>query len=211
MIDNFEHISRLLTFHSEDEFYFVQILQRKKDNKNISGSNNSNRLICAYYITSVEQLFTYKNEMITLADAFNARIGINLNKRSFEKTALNTLKKIAEQIHNRDYYNVRRAYNTACGIHNAVDDKLWILDVDVNSLHLSYKNNSYMIIDCVNSSRPYDKDKFIAHIPSKNGYHIITRDFHVYDFNQAMYTKYGINYSDILEIHKNNPTNLYIP
>ena len=50
MIDNFEQISKLLTFTSEDEFYFVQVLQRKKDNPGgYLGSNNSSRLIKAYW------------------------------------------------------------------------------------------------------------------------------------------------------------------
>jgi len=31
MIDNFEQIKKLLTFETEDDFYFGQILQRKKE------------------------------------------------------------------------------------------------------------------------------------------------------------------------------------
>ena len=61
MIDNFNQISGLLKFDNENEFYFLQIIQRKKDHKEgqILGSDNSSRLIRAYYIYSVEQLNKY--------------------------------------------------------------------------------------------------------------------------------------------------------
>lgn len=199
MIDNFNQISELLTFNSEDEFYFIQILQRKKDNpEGVHGSNNSSRLIKAYYITSIKQLMELKDEMIHFANYFNARIGINLNKRSFEKTAFNALRKIAEQMHNKDYRNVRRAWNTSCGIHNSVEDKIWLLDLDnvtagtVDTSMLSFINQV-----CA----PFGL-KIIATIPSKSGCHVITKPFDVRPFNK----KYpGIG------IHKNNPTNLFIP
>jgi len=197
MVDNFKQISELLTFDSEDEFYFVQIIQRKKDNKGVKGSNNKNRLMKAYYIRSVEQLMDLKPEMIHLATYFNARVGINLNKRSFEKTAFNTLLKIANQMHNRDFMSVRRAYNTACGIHNAVDDKVWILDID--SLKGSDKIRA---IRAVQYSEPVGTDKLLADIPTNNGYHLITKPFNTLQFSEVC--------PDI-EIHKNNPCALYYP
>lgn len=195
-INNFDQISKLLTFNSKDEFYFVQIIQRKKDNKGIQGSNNKNRLMKAYYITSVEKLLKLKDEMIFFANHFNARVGINLNKRSFEKTAFNTLQKIAHQMHNRDFKSVRASYNSACGIHNAVDDKLWILDVD----EVGRQSND-IILFAERECQP-EGNKFVTIIPSKSGYHIIMKPFDL--------SKFGKKFPDI-EIHKNNPTNLYIP
>ena len=57
MIDNFEQITSILNFESEDDFYFLQIIQRKKDNPDgCMGSNNSSRLIKAYSIKSIEEL-----------------------------------------------------------------------------------------------------------------------------------------------------------
>jgi len=195
MIDNFEQISKLLTFNSDDEFYFVQIIQRKKDNKGVKGSNNKNRLMKAYYITSVQKLLDLEEEMIHFANYFNARVGINLNKRSFEKTAYNTLLKIANQMQNRDFKSVRTSYNSACGIHNAVDDKLWILDID--DLEFDVKK----LEEKINKLEPLG-NKCITVIPSRSGFHLITKPFNL--------SMFYIQYPDI-EVHKNNPTNLYIP
>lgn len=196
-IDNFKQISKLLTFNSEDEFYFVQIIQRKKDNKRVKGSNNKNRLIKAYYISSVEKLMSLKDEMIHFAEYFNARVGINLNKRSYEKTAFNTLLKIANQMHNKDFKSVRAAYNSACGIHNTVDDKLWILDVDS-------KNETYLQGIFINLDSRIDPigDKVISVLNTTSGYHIITKAFNTLQFGKL--------YPEI-EIHKNNPCALYYP
>lgn len=197
MIDNFDKISELLSFESEDDFYFVQILQRKKDNPgNINGSNNSSRLIKAYYITSVDKLMKLKDEMITFANHFNARVGINLNKRSFEKTAFNTLKKIADQMHNNNFKGVRSAYNTACGLHNPSSDKKWILDVDDKG-----RASNEILLFIERECQPIG-DKFITIIPSKNGYHLITKPFDV--------SKFSKHFPEI-EVHKNNPTALFIP
>lgn len=199
MVNNFKKISNLLTFKSEDDFYFLQILQRKKDNpEEYLGSNNSNRLIKAYYIKSREQLFKQENEIIKLCEVFNARAGINLNKRSYYKTAFNTLKTISEQMHNKAFTKIHRAWNTACGIHNG-GDKIWLLDFDYIPTSLDWEIN---IKGYLFQQQPVAKDKVLTFLPSKSGIHVITTSFDTRQFN--------IDFPDV-EIHKNNPVNLYIP
>lgn len=196
MVNNFELIKPLLKWDSDDEFYFVQVIQRKKDNPGIvKGSNNNNRLIKAYYIKSTEHLDKYKEEMITLADTFNARVGINLNKRSFKRTTLNTLEKIIHQMQNGDYHNTMKAYNSACGIYNSQSDRIWLLDVDVRGI-------CGELIGFIETCQPIHVTKVIEIIPTKSGYHIITKPFDTRGFVKI--------YPEI-EIHKNNPTVLYIP
>lgn len=205
MVNNFEQIRELLTFDSEDEFYFVQILQRKKDNPgNINGSNNSSRLIKAYYINSLEKFDKLKDEMIFFADHFNARVGINLNKRSYYKTAFNTMKNMAEQMHNKNFQHVARAWNTACGVHNG-GDKIWLLDVDKmpdSKDDYTEQKRLFGMVDCIIDSQPKDVNKIIANIPSKSGYHLMVKGFDLRQF---------VRLFPEVEIHKNNPTNCYIP
>lgn len=199
MIDNFELIKPMLEFESDDDFYFVQILQRKKDNPGgVNGSNNSARLVKAYYINSIEHLDDMKNEMIFFANNFNARVGINLNKRSYYKTAFNTMRTIAEQMHNKEFKRVKRAWNTSCGVHNG-GDKIWLLDIDTKDEDFKLRHS---LIKFIRLKEPVNKKKIFGEIPSRSGFHLITRGFDLRGFREE--------FPDI-EIHKNNPTNLYIP
>lgn len=55
-VDNFDLIEEFLKFESEDDFYFLQVIQRKKDGNETGRGNNGARLIKAYYIHSIEHL-----------------------------------------------------------------------------------------------------------------------------------------------------------
>lgn len=201
MINNFELIKPLLKWVSDDDFYFLQILQRKKDHVKgkVNGTNNNSRLIKAYYVKSLEHLEFIMPEVIELCKLFNARAGINLNKRSFEKMALQHLKKVTDQIINKSFDKAHKAYNSVCGLYSNDSDKKWILDIDEPF------DQGYMteLDDMLYDAQPKGT-KILANIPSKNGYHIITKPFNVSDFNMQPESK------DI-EIHKNNPVNLFIP
>ena len=101
MIDNFGKIRDMLEFRNKDDFYFLQILQRKKDHvvDKVNGSNNNSRLIKAYYIKNLEHFDFIKPEIIKLCKLFNARAGINLNRRSFYRIVLQQLRKFTDQLY----------------------------------------------------------------------------------------------------------------
>lgn len=86
IVDNFEQIKQLLTFKSEDEFYHLQILKRKKDcPEHERARNNNARCVKTYYIKNVEYLEAKKAEIIGLCEMFNARAYINLNTKKLRK------------------------------------------------------------------------------------------------------------------------------
>lgn len=207
MVNNLELIKPLLVFPKKDDsFYFIQILQRKKDNPSLrmSGSNNNSRTIKTYYINSIDKLDLYWEEMVKLADLFNARVSINLNPRSFEKAAFQVMSKIAHQMENKDFYNIRNAYNSVLGNYHAEIDKRWLVDIDKEELDLKdkivqYINLSYLMMSNHEKAGNY---KILAEIPTKSGIHIICNPFNMEQFNK-LYPN--------LELHKNNPTLLYCP
>jgi hypothetical protein len=207
MIDNFEKILPLLEFPKPgDSFYFIQILQRKKDHAGvrIGGSNNNSRLIKTYHINSVEKFLIHKEEMIKMAELFDARIGINLNPRSYEKTAFQLLSKISHQMENKNFYDVRKAYDSVCGNYHSEMDKRWLVDID-NDMQYDMAGRIKYITDTIIELQEQITNReyvILATIPSKNGCHLITNPFNLQKFHDQIK---GV------EVHKNNPTNLYIP
>ena len=198
MIDNFEQIKNMLVFESEDDFYHLQILKRKKENPEL-GSNSYT--IKTYYVTSVEYLESKKAEIINLCQFNNARACINLNPRSFESVAFHTLRKVTDIIMNKDFKSVRKAYESVCGTYGTGKNKSWIVDIDMQDLNVV--NRIAKLIDMLQPVT--DDSKVKAVLPTKNGYHLITSPFNAFEFNKYMSLQ-----GDVPDLHKNNPTILYI-
>ena len=127
MIDNLNLILPLLVFETKDDFYYLQILQRKKENPQL-GSNS--RVIKNYYITSEDYLINRYDEIIELCKVFNARAMIRLNKRSFEKVGYKTMVNLSNTIMNKEFSFLSKSYDRACGLGHNDLNKTWILDID---------------------------------------------------------------------------------
>jgi len=196
MIDNLDIILPLLDFKSGDDFYYLQILQRKKENPQL-GSNS--RVIKNYYIKSNVELTKKYEEIKTLCNIFNARASIRLNRRSFEKVAYKSMVNTANTMSNREFKFIAKSYDRACGLGHNDPDKTWILDVDEEltpDLFFSVKK----FMEGVEPNKGEVKRTVV--IPSKSGFHIIVRPFNLKDW--------GVEFPNI-DIHKDNPTNLFIP
>jgi hypothetical protein len=193
MTNNFEQIRNLLKFES-DYFYFIQIIQRKKENSEL-GSNN--RIIRSYNISSLEKFDKNKDEIIKLCETFNARAYIHLNRRKWRKIALESLRYNAELIANEQYEGIKSSFETIIGRNNSepYSTKTWIVDCDGMTTP-----SPLMIAMIEHECQPKDGHKCLHIIPTKNGCHLITKPFDT--------QKFGMKYGDI-EIHKDNPTILY--
>lgn len=198
MINNFEQIRNLLKFES-DYFYFIQIIQRSKENIDLGSSN---RVIRSYNISSLEKFDKNKDEIITLCETFNARAYIHLNRRKWSKIALECLRHNAELIANEQYDGIKSSFETIIGRNNGEprESKTWIIDIDMNDLEVVNK-----IGRLINNIKPIEEDKWIETIPTKNGYHMITKPF-----DRVEFTKYMQLQGDTPDIHTDNPTILYI-
>ena len=198
MTNNFEQIKSLLSFESSDDFYHLQIIKRKKEHPDL-GSNNI--VIKTYYIQSVEYLEMKFSEIQSLCDFHNARAYINLNVRSFEKAAFQLLKKTTDIIMNKDFKAARKAFESVCGEMGTSRDKMWVIDIDWVDLKENTESSQIMTLVQV-LQHGTNKEPLCEIIPTKNGFHLITRPFNV--------LKFKLQFPHI-EIHKNNPTILYIP
>ena len=101
-IDNFDKVAKLLAFNDQnngDDFYFVQIIKRLKDNPNDDKSQGNYRsggwYLKSWRIHSVQELLAIKNDVINLCEQNNARAYITVNTRSEKDT--NSYIKIMKQ------------------------------------------------------------------------------------------------------------------
>lgn len=79
MIDNFDKIIPLMEFRTKDDFYYLQILQRKKEVDTLSSNSN---VIRNYHIGDIDYFQKKRNEITKLCESFDARAMIWLNRRS---------------------------------------------------------------------------------------------------------------------------------
>ena len=195
MVDNFGIVYPLLDTSDKDDFYHVQIIRRGKDHPNLPSAN---RTIISYYVSSLSPLSKYEYEIKTMCEIFKARAYINLARRSFKDVTIKTVKSLVTRISDGDYKKPYKAWNTVCGALKSKKDTCWVIDMDGYVIGCPEASE---IENFVNSLTPIG-DKIKYRIPTKTGHHLITSGFHLQNFHTA--------YPDI-EVHKNNPTILYIP
>lgn len=193
-LNNFNQLleKKLLEF-KEGEFYFLQILQRKKENPNLRGNS---KVIKTYYIDNLDYYNDIQEEVMGLCEFFNARAYMGLNRRSYKRVALHTMRELADLIINEQYVAAKKAYNTTCGQYT-VGDKLWIVDVDSTDF-MNLQATIHAINKCASGFSPV----VVTTLCTLNGYHIITRPFNIKQLEPFMAT-------NPLDIHKNNPTLVY--
>jgi|TARA_R110000737_G_scaffold179024_1_gene203254 hypothetical protein len=195
MINNIEIVKPLLLFE-KGWVYHVQIIQRKKDNPDNFMKNH--RVIKHYYIRSLDYLEKKFPEMTKLADTYNARVMINLNPKDNTKVTIRCIGLLASYLEKGSDEAAYKAYSSAIG-KTPSEDKKWLIDID-DVVETDFVTLGF-IEELITESQP-EGAKIIARIPSKTGMHLITKPFDLRAFKKW--------YPEI-DIHKNNPTSIYIP
>ena len=196
-VDNFDLIKKHIHSSDSNEFYMLQIMRRTKDQKGYDGKHKQS-IIKTYFISSVEYLDSKRDEIVGLCEMFNARAYINLNKKSYKQVSLKALEILAGKIVHEDYTANKTLFESACGQTGACDgQKTWIVDFDSKDL-----NELDRIKNIIDSIDPKGVSKIVETVPTRHGYHLITRPFN----KKAFYEMYN----ESIDIHDNNPTCLYI-
>ena len=193
MVNNFSLIRSLLKFDSEDDFYYAQLIQRKKENPN----NRGDWAVKTWTINSFEKFDELTPDIIALAIQFNARATIRLNRRSRRQCALETLSELASNIAKGDYTPPDKVHSSVMGKYHADPVKKWLLDADDIAPDSPIVTE---VLDFIRGIEPVG-EKLVSVIPSKSGCHIITTPFNPVPFTKA-FPKFAIQ--------KDSPTNLYI-
>lgn len=196
MIDNINLIKPLLNFSDDGDFYMLYILKRKKDQPIGDRDNHQSvRTIKTYSISSIEYLDKRYSEIKQLAEIFNARVYIHVQKQNHKDVSLNMMMELAERIKNGNHIQ-KNLFDSVVG-QIKTNEKRWIVDIDTKD-----SKELTALMFCIDTQcRPYG-NKIEAIIPTKNGVHLITKRFDVVEFKKSF---------PLIDIQKRNPTLLYYP
>lgn len=139
-VDNFDLIASLMNFNSDDDFYYCEIIKRKKDNPN--DDFRYRQFVGNFWITSANELQSKKNAIIKVCQENNARAYIYMNPRSAQAVkdyANNVLKpRFAQK--GKGYGKYRgHELEFAAGQHKADWDNrpICFLDIDIAANEVS--------------------------------------------------------------------------
>ena len=199
MIDNINLIRPLLNFENPGDFYMLYVFKRKKDQPEGERDNHQSvRTIKSYCVSSIEYLERRYDEIIQLCEMFKARAYIHVQKQNHRDVSLNMMVALAQRIQDGNHYQ-QGLFDSVVGQIKTLE-KRWIVDVDTKD-----EINVHRVAHIIDSIRP-DGPKITSVIPTKNGYHFITKRFDVLEFTNKMK-----QYGEVPDIQKKNPTLLYLP
>lgn len=206
MRDNFHLIEPLLDFSVPNTFYFIQILKRRKDNP---GLKTDVQVIDNLYLYDGGDLSKLREKIIDRCTRNNARAYISLNRLDLEKIALQTMRKVADLIIQKDYKAVKNAYSSSCGTYHSENEKRWVVDIDSDVVHL--KDEIRKVIEDLQSEIKGHNYKILAEIPTRSGIHLISNPFNMHLFKKIMAERANPGDPAYLkvDIQKNSPTILY--
>lgn len=195
MINNLELVKPLLNFSEPGDFYMLYVLKRKKDQPADERDNHQSvRTIKSYTVESIEYLEKRWDEIVQLCEMFKARAYIHVQKQNHRDVALEMMVALAERIKN-GVNNQKGLFDSVVGQLKTYE-KRWIVDVDTPDFKVVCDISNF-----ITSLNPVGS-KSEAIIPTRNGYHLITKKFDLATFKQRL---------PEFDVQKKNPTLLYLP
>lgn len=175
-----------------DTFCYSEMLDRTARK-----GNNGQRLLKTFYHRSREEFWDQWPTIQKLCDMSQVRAYTRLAPRSYKSVGRNFAKLVMDTVISENWSGMKSLYNRACGT-TSPNQKLWLFDVDEKT------EDTERLYDQMNGAG------FVkARIPSKKGEHIITLPFDPRPYIGSQGNGWGI--WGQVSLHKDNPTNLYIP
>lgn len=194
IVNNFDELAPYFKLlKDKEDFYYVQVIQRKKD-----GHKKSERIVKNFYIYNEEDFLKKKDYIISLCEQHNARAYFWINPRNARKIALECVKSYADLVAQGDCTKGYKVWDKKCGANPASGyDRRWIVDID--SKDDEYRLKIWKLIEQCKGGGVLD------FIPTYSGYHLVSRPFDLHHFRQLC----QIEHLDDIDVHKDNPTLLY--
>ena len=194
IVNNFDELAPYFKLlKNKEDFYYIQVIQRKKD-----GHKKSERIIKNFYVYNEEDFLKKKDHIISLCEQHNARAYFWINPRNARKIALECIKSYADLVAQGDCTRGYKVWDKKCGANPASGYKHCYI-VDVDSKDDEYRLKIWKLIEQCRGGAVLD------YIPTAQGFHLISRGFDVCYFKQLC----KIEHIGDIDVHKDNPTLLY--
>jgi hypothetical protein len=193
MIDNHQLIFEFCPATNDgDTFIYTEMLDRSKRK-----GNNGQRLLKTFYHRSQAEFMEQWPTIKKLCDMAGVRACTRVSPRSYRKVGATFTKLVVDAALSDNWAGMKSLYSRACGT-TAPEQKLWLFDVDEVDDRARALEHKIQEIDAL-----------VEVVPSKRAHHLITRAF---DLREVGYSMPADGYVlPNVQLHKDNPTNLYIP
>lgn len=193
MLDNSTLIAAFLPkVYDGDTFIYTEMLDRGQKK-----GNNGQRLLKTFYHRTDEEFWEQWPTIKKLCDMSLVRACTRLAPRSYKKVGRTFTRLVVDTAMSENWAGMKSLYNRACGT-TAPNEKLWLWDVDVINEH-----TLNFLVEII-------KEHHRSTLPSKKGLHYISTPFD-YRMAEDHIQSWGAQGKNWISLHKDNPTNLYIP
>ncbi len=200
MLDNSELI---LPFVPEvddgDTFVYTEMLDRGQRK-----GNNGNRLLKTFYHRSRGEFREQVPVIMKLCDLARVRACTRLAPRSYRSVGRAFTRLAVDTAMSENWAGMKSLYNRACGTTGPIR-KLWLIDID---------DPADPVVPGIRESLRA-QGLLAGELPSKKGLHLITTPFHRVTVPPGVLTRMPdhptVYVPSGIDVHKDNPTNLYIP
>lgn len=201
-VDNFNLIKSHLEFNSSPgDFYFLEIIKRRKENPDLT---NGERIIRDFTISSEQEYDSLRDKICSLCIENNARAYLRLNRRNFYDIGHRIIHYTNDMIRTKDHNAIKAigsVFYKMAGSYHVETNKTWIIDIDF----LEYNFGEMLLIRNTIEQLYIDfnhKNIKFFEIPTVNGIHLIVSPFNLAEFRKRL---------PIVKItvYKDNPTLLF--
>lgn len=195
MIDNFNLICGYLPQEPvEDLVYQVMVLVRKKDHPHLTHKNNTQRIIYSCIVRCAEGLREKESLLKQISEIGQARVMITIMPKHLREMCWNVQRTNLEYLSSNQFATKAfRIADTCLGsMKPAKEHRLFLWDIDA-------KEDLEPFVETLKDSGA----EVVLTVPTRSGYHVHTKPFN--------YVTPNIKEELKLDMHKNNPTLLYLP
>lgn len=135
-VNNYEKIKSLLVFKKDITYYFIQVIQRRKDNPDLSKSEIQRGF---WFITSMEDFDLHWPRIKKTCEDYKARAYISLIPRSLEKLGKKCLLEYSKRVAGNEYTRVfsipqKNALSVeTIDCNGLIEKPRWCIDIDKDS------------------------------------------------------------------------------